>query len=116
MSPDPRLAPSIFLLRLKPLLEAGRVVIQPRNPRKTWEFMINMGLDTGDMFGILARLRPEHYHAGPEDDRDGSVGNVMVFFYPYEGLNLYLKLKIWDDEAGDHAAVLSFHEEGKHDN
>jgi hypothetical protein len=39
----------------------------------------------------------------------------MVFFYPYEGRTLYIKLKIWTDSDGEHAAVLSLHEEGQHD-
>jgi hypothetical protein len=116
MSPDSRLAPEIFLIRLEPLLEAGKVSFQPRKRRKTWEFMISTGRDSDDVFEILARLRPDHYHAGPEEDRDGTPGNVMVFFYPHEGSIVYIKLKIWDDEAGDHATVLSFHEEGMHEN
>ncbi len=67
-----------------------------------------------DVFRIVSCLLPEHYIWGPENDRDGSGGNVMLFFYPYKGMTLYIKLKIWTDANGDTGAVISFHEEGKH--
>jgi hypothetical protein len=105
----------LFLKRLQPLLSARKVVFQPRNWRKTREFMVAEGLNVEDIFEILKQLKPEHYHSGPEDDRDGSGGNVMVFLYPYGVKTLYIKLKIWTDENGDACAVLSIHEEGMHD-
>lgn len=73
------------------------------------------GLKFEDVFHIIAQLNPEHYQWGPEDDRDGSSGSVVLFFYPYGEFTLYIKLKIWTDEHGDAGAVLSFHEEGIHD-
>ena len=108
-------AADLFLKRLQPLLAARKVVFQPSNWRKTREFMLAEGLDEEDVFDILARLKPEHYRRGPEGDRDGSGGNVMLFFYPHEKLTLYIKLKIWSDAHGDAGVVMSFHEEGKYD-
>ncbi len=77
--------------------------------------MLAEALAEEDVFDILSHLHPEHFGVGPEEDRDGTSGNVMVFFYPYEGKTLYIKLKMWTDLDGEHAAVFSFHEEGQHD-
>ncbi len=100
-------------MRLRPLLAAGKVVFQPRNGPKTWEFMLAEELDVEDAFEILAKLEPGHYYAGPFADDNGSGGNVMLFLYPYEERTLYIKLKIWTDQNGDAGLVMSFHEEGK---
>lgn len=108
-------AARLFLEQLKRPLAAKRVVFSPRNRRKTRDFMLAEGLAEEDVFDILGHLHPEHFGVGPEEDRDGTSGNIMVFFYPYEGRTLYIKLKIWTDSDGEHAAVLSLHEEGQHD-
>jgi L-cysteine desulfidase len=108
-------AAPFFLENLKPLLAAGKVVFQPVSWMKTLQFMLDQGLVAEDVFEILAQLKPEHYQKGPEADRDGSAGNVMVFLYPYGKLMLYIKLKIWKDAKGDSCVVMSIHEEGMHD-
>jgi hypothetical protein len=110
-----QLAVSVFLERLRRLLAAGRVVFRPASRRKSWEFLLAEGLNEEDVLDTVSRLRPDHYHSGPEGDRNGSGGSVMVFFYPYKKTTLYVKVKIWTSSEGDEGAVLSFHEEGEHD-
>ena len=39
----------------------------------------------------------------------------MVFTHPYKEKLLYIKLKLWEDERGDHGHVISFHPEGMHE-
>ncbi len=113
------LAAPLFLMRLKPLLAARKLAFKPRNRRKTMDFMLAEGLDEEDTYDIIAQLGPEHYDKGPERDDDGSPGDVMVFFYPYQRqapprsrILLYIKLKIWTDTNGDAGIVMSFHDEG----
>ena len=109
-------AAALFLKRLQPLVAARKVVFKPRNARKTLEFMLGERIFEEDVYQILEKLRLEHYEWGPDEDRDGSGGNVMVFFYPYRAKRLYIKLKIWTDAHGDDACgVLSFHEEGTYE-
>jgi hypothetical protein len=119
---DRLLAAPLFLRRLVPLLTAGKLEFKPRNWRKTMEFMLKEGLSEEDVYDIVTKLKPEHYHQGPEPDDDGSPGDVMVFFYPYQSqslpqnvIRLYIKLKIWTDIDGDAGVVMSFHEEGNYD-
>jgi hypothetical protein len=110
-----------FLSRLKPLLEARMLMFEPRNPNKTWEFMLAEGLVEDDAYYIIDQLGPEHYQWGPRLDDDGSPGDVMLFFYPYarlfppyDRILLYIKLKIWvnQDTGEDAGIVMSFHDEG----
>ncbi|TAH54415.1 MAG: hypothetical protein EWM51_06895 [Treponema sp.] len=112
---DGTLGVQIFLSRLKPLLEAGKLVFQPRNRRKTWEFMLAEGLTAEDAYEIIAHLKCEHHHRGPEDDHDGTPGAVCSFKYPYKSIFLYIKIKIVIGETGDSGAVLSFHDEGNYE-
>ncbi|MCX7026025.1 MAG: hypothetical protein NT061_00745 [Spirochaetes bacterium] len=109
----------VFLARLVPLLENGRLYFQPRSARKTREFMSAERLAVEDVFEIIGQLEPEHYHWGPRADDDGSPGEVWLFYYPYaelfppfERILLYIKLKIWIDADGDVGIVMSFHDEG----
>ena len=109
-------AAALFLKRLQPLVAARKVAFKPSNERKTLEFMLAERLFEEDVYEILGKLRLEHYQWGPDEDRDGSGGNVMVFFYSYRSKRLYIKLKIWTDAHGDDACVvLSFHKEGKYE-
>jgi len=113
------LAAQAFLDRLKPLLEAGALSFSPRNAKKTWQFMLDEGLGEEDAYAIIAKLGPEHYRWGPQPDDDGSVGEVMLFHFPYaqlfppfERIQLYIKLKIQTGIHGDAGVVMSFHDEG----
>lgn len=119
---DRLLAAPLFLRLLAPLLASGKLEFKPRNWRKTMEFMLEEGLREEDVYDIVAKLKPEHYHQGPEPDNDGSPGEVMVFFFPYRRqtppkdiILLYIKLKIWTDIDGDAGVVMSFHDEGNYD-
>lgn len=109
------LAVALFLSRLKALVRDHRLVFQPRNRRKTWEFMLREGLTEEDIFDVIACLEAKHYYKGPSPDDDGSSGDVMAFLYPYQNTRLYIKLKIWADAQGDAGVVMSFHEEEKYE-
>ena len=105
----------VFLARFLPLIEAGRVAFQPRNPPKTMQFMLDEDLDTNDVFAVVRELKAEELVSGPESDHDGTPGSVMVFHHPWGGKLLYVKLKLWSDQRGDCGLVMSFHEEGMYE-
>lgn len=119
---DATLAAQLFLMRVRRLLAAGKLVWNPRNKRKTMEFMEREDLKVEDALGIIADLKPGEHAQGPEHDDDGSPGDVMVFFHPYTlqatpggEILLYIKLKIWTDTNGDAGIVMSFHDEGNYE-
>lgn len=108
------IAVQLFILKLRPLLEQGKVIFAPRNS-KTKLFMLQEGMNTDDVFDYLIKLEPSNYFDGPQEDRNGKPGDVMMFLYPYKKTRIYIKLKIWTDANGDSGVVMSFHEEGDYD-
>jgi hypothetical protein len=112
---DGTLGVQLFLSRLKPLLEAGRLDFQPRNRKKTWEFMLSEGLNAEDAYEMIAQLTCEHHCRGPENDYNGTPGPICIFLYPYKKIRLYIKIKIVVGEKGDSGAVLSFHDEDNYE-
>jgi hypothetical protein len=109
------LAIQLFLERIKNLALQGKIVFQPRNRKKSRDFLLKYGFTVEDINAVLNQLEPKHYSKGPEDDHDGSEGSVYVFLCQYEGLNIYIKAKIVIDSNGDNGIILSFHEEGMYD-
>jgi hypothetical protein len=105
----------IFLALFLPLVEAGRVVFQPRNAPRTMQFLLDEDLETNDVFAVVQELKAEEWVSGPESDYDGTPGSVMVFQHPWGDKVLYIKLKLWSDQRGDCGLVMSFHEEGMYD-
>ena len=83
--------------------------------RRRGSFLLDEDLSTDDVFVVLRELKAEECISGPESDRDGTPGSVMVFHHPWGGSLLYIKLKLWPDQRGDSGLVVSFHEEGKYD-
>ena len=108
------IAASLFIKDLQKVIEDGRLLFDPRN-RKTTDFMLSHDLDTDDVIDILRRLRPSNYLDGPQDDKNGTDGDVMMFLYPYKGERVYIKIKIWKDKSGKAGVLISFHEEGNYD-
>jgi len=108
------IAAQLFIQQLKPLLEQNKVIFDPRN-KKTQAFMMKEGFTSEDVFDYLKKLEPSNYFDGPKSDRNGTIGNVMMFLYPYKDTRIYIKLKIWTDANGDSGVVMSFHEEGEYD-
>ena len=108
------LVAQLFLNRYRPLIETNRVRLDPRN-RKTYDFMAEINIDFDGVINILKDLKSSHYYKGPEEDRNGSPGTIMIFLYPYKGLLLYIKLKIIIIKKKDMGIVISFHKEGTYD-
>ena len=105
----------LFLARLQPIIESGKLVFSPRNARKTWEFMLSEGLCAEDAINMIMNLKPEHRYRGPEKDLNGTAGAVCSFLYPYKNMGLYIKIKIVLAFSGDSGVILSFHKEDTYD-
>ena len=54
---------------------------------------------------VVDKLDENDYVSGPEDDRDGTSGDVWVFKTKVKGTETYIKLKLTDKAA----KCLSFH-------
>jgi len=61
---------------------------------------------------ILVRLNKSHRKKGPEEERDSTHpdGIIYVFEYPWESKTLYIKLKIMIKGTQRMTLCMSFHE------
>jgi len=104
----------VFLQQFLSLLKEGKVSFAPRS-NKNSEFLLEYDLTADDVLEFCTRLKPEHYQWGPRDDHNKTEGDIWVFYLPCNefGITLYIKIKLWmKPESG--GAIISFHEEGKH--
>lgn len=112
---------SLFFLEYASLIEKRCFVFDPRNRKKTIDFMIEEGLTEDDVFDIVTKLQPQHYEWGAEADDNGTEGDIWQFFYPYirkrpkrKKIEIYIKLKIKRNLGDGVCIVISFHERGQH--
>ena len=78
------LAASVFIMRLKKLIERDRLIFKPRNRQKTMQFLFDEGLTVQNVMDYVRNLTPEDFYSGPTADDKGTSGDVMVFFKNYE--------------------------------
>lgn len=109
------LSASVFLIRIKKLIELGNLKFKPRNFNKTYQFLIKEHLTVADVLNYINNLKPENYYSGPFADENGTDGNVMIFIKKYKNIKIYIKLKIWQENQKDSGLIMSFHEEGLYD-
>ncbi len=58
---------------------------------------------------ILHSLAVENYVSGPEMDKDKGTRDIWIFGYKLEGIDIYIKIKIFHFENQERAKCLSFH-------
>jgi len=100
----------LFLSQFKRLLKQRKIVFRARN-NKTVMFLLDNDMNANDALALLENLDVQHFQKGPEEDHNGTPGNVMVFLLPWKNTKLYIKLKIWKDQQNDDTGcVISFHD------
>ena len=83
------------------------------NTKKNKEFMREYLLTMEDVKNIIRKLKITDCFKGPEKDRDSRYKGFVFFFCPmFEGIKLYIKIRIENDEK---SICLSVHEFGKYD-
>lgn len=103
------------LLRIKRIVDADKngdkFVIERR--KKNVDFMRAYSLTDEDVKDIVRGLKVKDCFKGPEKDRDERYEGFLFFFCPmFEGIKLYIKIRIESDEK---SVCLSVHEFGKYD-
>ena len=78
---------------------------------KNMQALFDLGLNIPDVINAILHLRVEDYIGGPEDDFDGTDGQVWMFRHPLSGKSIYIKVKFWDYKGEDRLKILSFHPE-----
>lgn len=103
------------LLKIKRIVDADingdKFVIKRR--KKNIDFMREYSLTNEDVKDIVRRLTVKDCYKGPEKDRDEAYEGPLFFFSPmFEGIKIYIKIRIESDEK---SVCLSVHEFGKYD-
>lgn len=95
-----------ILNEFKAIAKKGGVYFVPRDDFK--RTLTSLGITQAICTDELLSLSVEEYCQGPEDDRD-RPGQIWVFGKRFEGIELYIKLKIIKSGKGTVAKCLSFH-------
>jgi len=57
----------------------------------------------------LESLNARDYSSGPEKDEGGFPGDIYVFRKSLAGMELYIKLRVLEEDGTTYMAVISFH-------
>lgn len=81
--------------------------------KKNIEFMREYSLNLEDIKNIIRGITIKDCFKGPEKDRDSRYNGLIFFFCPmFEGIKLYIKIRLESDER---TVCISVHEFGKYD-
>jgi hypothetical protein len=98
-----------FLMRMKQVVKAKKnIYFVPRKENE--EALLRLNLTLEIVWNELLKLTSANYKKGPEEDRNGSEGEVWVFLHPITGVEIYIKMKLFKIHEEDHLKVLSFHD------
>ena len=110
-----------FQIRSQNLLQIKTIIDKDNNgdkfiivrTKKNIEFMREYSLTSEDVKDIVKQLTVEDCFGGPEEDRNPKYEGCIFKFNPlYEGIKLYIKIRV---ERTEKAICLSVHEFGKYD-
>lgn len=71
--------------------------------------LFDLGISRDSVIDVIFKLTVSDYHKGPEDDHNGSDGDVWVFKHPVSGCVIYIKLKLYEKNGEDFLKIISFH-------
>ena len=75
--------------------------------KKNIDFIREYGLLENDVIEILLDLSYRDFVGGPEPDHEeGLEGDVFKFIYPWEGIQIYIKLRY---DPPNNMVCISFH-------
>jgi len=62
---------------IKEAVKNKKLYFNPRNRKKTLDFMLEHNLKAEDVCNIVSKLTIENFYEGPEDDDNGTPGYIM---------------------------------------
>jgi hypothetical protein len=95
-----------FLYEFKALVLEKGLFVTERVKNK--ESLIELGLTAKQREEIILALSTIDYNAGPIKD-EYKTGQYWVFGKHVEGVEIYIKLKIAEQDGDEHAICFSFH-------
>lgn len=99
-----------FLENFKESVSTGRATIARRKDPKINDLLYELGWTREVLFKYLvANLEFSDYDSGPQDDHNGSEGDIWVFGKTIENIEVYIKIKIQSNGV----KCLSFHKSSR---
>jgi len=92
-----------FLLKFKAIVSAQEMVFSFRQENMNALATLRMNFEHAE--GVILGLTHENYCKGPEEDHDGSSGEIWIFGATLEHATIYIKLKL----DREYALCISFH-------
>jgi len=99
----------ICIQRIRTLCGKGQYEFVKRH--KNMQALFDLGLRVEDIISILQGVSVADYISGPEDDYDGTKGQIWKFRHPVSDNIIYIKLKFQQREDKEILKILSFHPE-----
>lgn len=96
-----------ILLDLKEIIHDKGIYFVPRIEHKN--ALLKLGLTKDTCIDILLNLSVINYSAGPEPDNVNLGGYIWIFGEEIDGVEVYIKIKIFTIDGTDYAKCLSFH-------
>jgi hypothetical protein len=78
---------------------------------KNIQFLFDLCLTLNDVIDELFKLTTLDYISGPENDNDGTDGQIWKFRHALNNKTVYVKLKLFCEDKQDWVKIISFHEE-----
>lgn len=97
---------SNFLAEFKALGSVHGIFVENRT--KNINGLATLGITKAQRRDEIMTLSVSHYCTGPDADRD-RPGDVWIFGKMINGIEVYIKLKIFGDSNGKYAKCISFH-------
>lgn len=101
----------LFLTQIKETITSKNFVVIPRD--KNNDFLAKTGMTPTERENIILSLESRHYVKGPASDHNNpKEKDIWVFKATYNGMDIYIKLKLLLDPDTDRffGKCLSFHE------
>ena len=99
-----------YLAEVKRLLSAGKYDSVPR--RKNMQALAQHGLTITDAKNEILGLVVADYYKGPKQDHDPNrPGDIWEFKKDIDGMQFYVKVKIFRENGEDILKCIGFHED-----
>jgi hypothetical protein len=96
------------LLKIKKILKKRGFTFVKR--KENQDTLQQLDITTYDVGNAIFKLTVSDYQKGPEEDLDGSDGNIWAFIHPVLGCKVYIKVKVYKVNEEEYLKVISFHE------
>jgi len=99
----------LYLIKVKEVINRDGLIFVERD--KNMEMLAKYGLTVDDAKDCILSLTPQNYYQGPLKDKDPNQSeNIFIYLVNYKNIDIYIKLKIINNNETYKVKILSFHD------